>query len=221
MSIIVKKQYPESIMVYCDTGGEHQDNSRFLADVESYLKTSVIILKSNKYSNHFDVCEKTKYINGVNGARCTVELKKALRFKFQESDDIQYFGYTSEETDRAKRLTKAYPEINAIFPLIENGLTKRDCYDSISRIGIKPPIMYELGFNNNNCIGCVKGGAGYWNKIRKVFPEHFDRMAKIERVVGASCLKETYLDELNPKAGRHVDFDITCDFVCQSMDVNN
>ena len=38
--------------------------------------------------------------------------------------------------------------------------------------------MYKLGYKNNNCIGCVKGQAGYWNKIRKDFPDVFDQMSK-------------------------------------------
>ena len=63
--------------------------------------------------------------------------------------------------------------------------------------------MYELGFHNNNCIMCVKGGKGYANHIRKHFPDYFNRMAKLERVVGATCIKGQYLDELNPKAGIH------------------
>lgn len=58
------------------------------------------------------------------------------------------------------------------------------------KAGIEIPAMYKMGYNNNNCIGCVKGGMGYWNKIRKDFPKVFDRMAKIEREVGATCLKD-------------------------------
>ena len=57
------------------------------------------------------------------------------------------------------------------------------------KAGIKQPVMYSMGYNNNNCIGCVKGGMGYWNKIRKDFPEVFAQMAQIERDVGATCLK--------------------------------
>lgn len=66
--------------------------------------------------------------------------------------------------------------------------------------------MYKMGYHNNNCIGCIRGGMGYWNKIRIDFPEDFERMAKLERVVGHSCLKERignetkalFLDELSP-----------------------
>ena len=62
--------------------------------------------------------------------------------------------------------------------------------------------MYELGYGNNNCIGCVKGGMGYWNKIRRDFPDAFAKMAAAEREIGRSCIKSTFLDELDPNAGR-------------------
>lgn len=62
--------------------------------------------------------------------------------------------------------------------------------------------MYDLGYSNNNCVGCVKGGKGYWNRIRVDFPEVFERRAKEEREVGHSCIKGVFLDELDPNAGR-------------------
>ena len=48
----------------------------------------------------------------------------------------------------------------------------------VHRAGVKLPAMYGLGYEHNNCIGCVKGGMGYWNKIRKDFPDAFEKMAK-------------------------------------------
>jgi len=72
----------------------------------------------------------------------------------------------------------------------------------LEKQGIKRPTMYTLGYNNNNCIGCVKGGMGYWNKIRTDFPGHFKKMADAERLVGNSCIRGIFLDELDPEAGR-------------------
>ena len=46
-----------------------------------------------------------------------------------------------------------------------------------------------------------QGGAGYWNRIRKDFPEVFKNRAELERKVGYSILKGTYLDELDPNKG--------------------
>lgn len=61
--------------------------------------------------------------------------------------------------------------------------------------------MYDLGYPNNNCIGCVKGGMGYWNRIRIDFPEVFEARSKLERKVGYSILRDCYLDELDPNRG--------------------
>lgn len=214
------KATPDAVLVYCDTGGEHPDNIRFLQDVQKWLEKEVIILRNGKYKDHFDVIRKTKYVNGVSGARCTVELKKVLRFEFQRADDIQVFGYTCEEQDRADRFIKSFPEVDARFPLIGKNFTKEMCLGLIKEVGIKLPAMYELGFNNNNCIGCVKGGAGYWNHIRKVFPDKFKQMAELEREVGHSCIKGKFLDELRPEEGRHKEPKMSCDFVCQSELIN-
>lgn len=209
------KEYPEALLVYCDTGGEHLDNQRFLADVEKWLSKKVIVLKNEKYQDHFDVIRQTKYVNGPRGARCTAELKKKLRLKFQQAYDLQIFGYTCEEKNRADRFNQSFPEVNARFPLIEKMWTKEMCLGLIESKGIVIPEMYRLGFNNNNCIGCVKGGAGYWNHIRKVFPDKFKQMAELEREVGASCIKGKFLDELKTTEGRHKEPKMSCDFVCQ------
>jgi hypothetical protein len=61
--------------------------------------------------------------------------------------------------------------------------------------------MYDEGYPNANCLGCVRGGMGYWNKIRKDYPSVFESRAKLERLIGHSILKECYLDELSPERG--------------------
>jgi hypothetical protein len=89
--------------------------------------------------------------------------------------------------------------------------------------------MYLLGYRNNNCIGCVKGQAGYWNKIRVDFPEVFDRMALLERKFNAALCKtepivngkrtrqRIFLDELDPKAGRYgAEPSMSCGILCQA-----
>lgn len=76
------------------------------------------------------------------------------------------------------------------------------CWSFLIALGVKRPVMYDMGYNNNNCIGCIKGGMGYWNKIRIDFPEVFESRAKLERDIGYSILKDCFLDELDPNRGR-------------------
>jgi hypothetical protein len=47
---------------------------------------------------------------------------------------------------------------------------------------LRLPNAYYRGYHNNNCFktGCIQGGIGYWQKIRREEPEKFDNMAKIE-----------------------------------------
>jgi hypothetical protein len=207
-------------IVYCDTGGEHPDSIRFLMECEQWFGKKITILKNEKYIDHMDVWEKEAFINSAYGARCTVELKKALRFAYERPDDIQIFGYGLEEKHRAERFREHFIEVKTDFILIDQGLQKKDCLGLILKAGIDIPMMYKLGFNNNNCIGCCKGGKGYWNHIRKHFPEHFERASKLERKFGYA-MTDVYLDELNPNEGRHNEPVISCDFLCQSYDINN
>jgi 3'-phosphoadenosine 5'-phosphosulfate sulfotransferase (PAPS reductase)/FAD synthetase len=69
------EKYADVKIVYCDTGAEHEDNKRFMADCEKWFNQKITVLKSEKYADTWDVFEKTKYLVGVGGARCTTELK--------------------------------------------------------------------------------------------------------------------------------------------------
>lgn len=225
--------YEEVEIYYFDTGQVHSDNKRFIKECTEWYGQEIIILKSEKFDSPIDVARKIKYINGPSGARCTMELKKELRYKVQKEkgDDLknwdQIFGFefSKKEINRAVRFKEQYPEANPVFPLISKNLTKPNCLGLLEQAGIKRPVMYDLGYNNNNCIGCFKGGMGYWNKIRKDFPDIFEETAKMEREVGATCLKTTrngksvrvYLDELDPEAGRHTkEIMPQCGVVCQT-----
>lgn len=189
----------------------HKDNNRFLKDLEKWYDLPIKKIRSEKYKDQFDVIEKTGYVNGVQGARCTLELKKKVRWELEDkidySAEIFGFEFTKKEINRALRFDEQYPKAKAIFPLIETYLTKNNCAEILKFANIELPVMYKLGYSNNNCIGCVKGGMGYWNKIRVDFPDNFNKMAIAERKAGYSCIRnekegKIYLDGLDPNRGR-------------------
>lgn len=229
-AVAIKKALEDGhrlFIVYMETGSHHPDHARFIADCEKWYGQKIYTFKNKKFKDHFDLIEKEKYINGPNGARCTLRLKKELRFKLEPhyEYDFQVFGfeYETKQIKRAERHTLEYPESKAIFPLIDHKLNKLDCMNTLLDAGIELPAMYRLGYSNSNCIGCVKGGMGYWNKIRVDFPEYFQRMAELERKLGNTCIKtkqgkrtvRVYLDELDPEAGRHEDISLPeCGVTC-------
>lgn len=194
--------------IYIDIENQHPDSTRFIEDCEKVLNRPIRILKSD-YRSVQNVIKQFQFINGIHGAKCTEILKKRVRKEWEYAHrdcDITYvWGFDSSEKKRAERLVESMPEFEHEFPLIDKMLSKQDVHAILDNLGIKRPKMYDLGYSNNNCIGCVKGGMGYWNKIRVDFPEVFERMAKLEREVGHSCLNGIYLDELEPNRGRMED----------------
>src|ERR1700761_4493777 len=214
------KDHPEALVCYCDTSkNEHPDNERFIKDCEEYFGKSILRLKSSSYPK-MDVEQvllSHQFINGPFGAPCTKRLKKDVRKEFQLPTDFHAFGYTSDEKIRIERLKESEPDLKFTCPLYNNFISKKDCYTILKEAGIKIARMYELGYVNNNCIGCVKGGKGYWNKIRKDFPSIFWKMAQLEMKIGASCINGTFLFDLKKGEGNYTtDYEPDCGVVCAS-----
>lgn len=146
-------------------------------------------------------------------------------YKFER--ELQYwdgqvwgFDYDPKEINRTIRFKQQYPYTKPLLPLIERQITKFNAMRMLWKVGIEIPTMYKMGYNNNNCIDCVKGGMGYWNKVRKDFPDVFNEMAQIEHDVGASCLKDKdgriFLNELPTWRGNLMEKIIPdCSLICQ------
>lgn len=191
--------------IYIDIEDQHPDSIRFIKDCEKYLGKKIEILIS-QYKN-VENCIRTAGVITVNRyASCTNWLKKRVRKEWElqhcEYDITYVWGFDVEEKHRAARLNETMIEFKHQYPLIDRQLTKADAHGLCDRLGIKRPAMYDFGYSNNNCIGCIKGGIGYWNKIRVDFPEVFEKRAKLERDIGYSILKDSFLDELDPARGR-------------------
>lgn len=204
---------------------EHADNDRFAADCERWFGQEIISIRSAEYESCQAVWEKRRYMAGVAGAPCTVEMKKAVRWIFERDwqPDTQAFGYTSEELDRAQTFREQNPDVRLVTPLIDEGLSKEDCHAMVKRAGIILPTMYRLGFNNNNCIGCAKAQSpAYWNRVRRHFPDVFAARARFSREIGARLVKLTsgdrdriFLDELDPNAGAgEIEPKMDCSLLC-------
>lgn len=194
--------------LYIDIADQHPDSLRFIADCQEAIGKEIKILRSEEYRN---VEQCVRAFNGFRSAYnffapCTNYLKKRVRKKWEEEharEQLVYvWGFDLDERNRAERTIEANPQAEHEFPLIDKGLSKGNVHGLFERtFSFKRPVMYDLGYPNNNCIGCVKGGMGYWNKIRKDFPEVFASRAKLERIVGNHILKDYYLDELPEDKG--------------------
>lgn len=207
---------------------EHVDNRRFFADCERWFGHPVKPLRDTKYNASTDeVWLRKAFFASRFGAPCSAELKHVVLQAEHIEGDTVVVGYTVEERDRFENLQDTgYAQAKRVTfsaPLIERSLTHPDCLAIVSDAGIELPLMYRLGYKNANCIGCCKGGMGYWNKIRKDFPERFAEVAAIQERIGENSYtfrnRETGerfgLVQLDPNAGRYSEEpDISCSFHC-------
>lgn len=191
-SKLALRENTDTELVYIDVGWEHEDNHRFLQDAERVLGVKVKIIKNPNFANPAEVFLKGRFLSTVYGAPCTGELKKSVRQNYETGLELQYFGFDASEVKRRDRFLQSNQEQAHLFrfPLIEQGYTKEMCLAEMEKDGILPPITYRMGYKNANCIGCVKGGKGYWKKIRGDFPERFEEMAQIEEKLGYTIFRQ-------------------------------
>lgn len=224
--------YPEAIPVYCETGQEHEDSKRFMADCVCWFNNQITCIRSEEYSDTWDVWEKTRWLAGIDGARCTTELKVKPRLDFQRPDDIHVFGYTADAADkkRADRLRDTYPELTIWTPLIDKGITKYSTLAMLENAAIDIPVPYRLGFHNNNCKTCVKATSpDYWALVRRSYPEDFNRMAKLSRQLAVRLTRingeRIFIDEIPVDHPTTNPIAPSCDFLChlaeQDIDVGH
>lgn len=203
---------------------EHPDNRRFLADCETWFGRPVTVLRDEKYgASIIEVFRRKRFMKSRRGAPCTMELKRKLLQAWEKPGDVMIFGYTAEEEGRLEDFRDRNQDRPVIAPLIDKGLTKQDCLAMVERAGIELPLMYRMGYANANCVGCVKGGEGYFRAIREDFPEEFEELAATQDSIGPGAYlfrnretNERYsLRDIPPGEARRNEEIPACSFMCE------
>jgi len=195
-------------IIFIDTFNEDEDTYRFKTDCEEWYGKDIETITGigGKYDSIQDVWIKNKSLNVAKGAICSSSLKKRVREIWEEENTFKHqaFGFEISEIKRATSMKLNNEKISPIFPLLMYGYSKKDCVNILEEEGIDVPQMYKLGFLNNNCFktGCVQGGIGYWQKIKRDFPEKFNTMADMEhKLTGIKGEPVTMLKDQSKEGG--------------------
>ncbi len=208
-------------IIYTHIDDQHDDTLRFVSDCEKWFGKPITIIQSHIKNVADAMCFFPSRGFG-RCSPCTQILKRRVRQAWERENkgmELRYvWGMDYAEKGRSEKLFDSMPKQDHLFPLIDRKISKEGAHEILTASGIDRPGMYALGYHNNNCVGCVKGGMGYWNKIRKDFPEVFRKRAELERKLGGSYIAGTYLDELDPEAGRHAGPIVgDCGILCEAM----
>lgn len=203
---------------------EDEDNRRFLKDAEAWLGQSVESVVHPKFPNAsaVEIWDHSKAMVFPHGAPCTRIGKKQARQEWEKTNIAAWhvLGFTLEEKRRHERFVLT-ERSNVLPVLIDASITRADCFDIVREAGLKLPSVYDRGYPNANCIGCVKATSPtYWNHVRKDRPDVFEARAEQSRRLGARLVrfqnKRIFLDELPETAkGRAMKVMPECGLFCE------
>jgi hypothetical protein len=176
MTIIEYK--PGDLVIFCDTGREHEKTYKFLNDFEANENIPIIRLKYNNSENPFDALllkKKYKVIPNRVKRICTDELKIKTCKRYLRSIGIKTFenhiGFRFDEPLRVQRRKQHFKKVFDKFPLYDEKITKEMVNDYWSKKNYTLEIPSILG----NCDLCFMKGKNAIISILSVYPNLADK----------------------------------------------
>ena len=169
---------PGDLVIFCDTGREHEKTYKFINDFEAHENIPIIRLKYMDQDNPFDFLlarKNYKVIPNRMKRICTVELKVKTCKRYLKTLGILIFenfiGFRSDEPLRIKRHVERFQKVKTKFPLYEKGIDKPMINDFWSKKLYTLEIPSILG----NCDLCFMKGKNAIISILSVYPELADK----------------------------------------------
>lgn len=190
------------VFLHHDTKEEDPDTYRFIREMAAALKHPVTERSDGRSVT--EVIRDEEALPNNRMAFCSRILKARPKTLYLrelrdagETDVTMVLGFSAIEWKRVQRATAHASSggYKVRFPMIEGKVTKQAAADWCMSLGVRPPRMY-LWSEHANCVGCARGGKGYWLAVAKNAPEVFAQRAALEEEFGHTFLKDTSLQQL-------------------------
>lgn len=192
---------------FADTLWEDEDLYRFLEDLEGHWDIKIRRVSDGR--TPLEVAEKKHIIPNSRMAPCSYELKGKLLDALCPPEGTLLMGLDWREQHRIDKVRTRFAASGQLvdFPLLWKPYELDTYYNVVSKWGIKPPRLYDMGMSHNNCGGrCVRQGVVQWLNLRRSMPDRFEEMRlweEAQRAKGgaranASFLKDRRGHETNP-----------------------
>jgi 3'-phosphoadenosine 5'-phosphosulfate sulfotransferase (PAPS reductase)/FAD synthetase len=163
---------------FCDTGAELPETYDFLGRLEVVLGKPVVRLNPDKGFDHwFEVYRGTLPSPQIRW--CTRQMKiKPLEDWLGDDPAISYVAIRADEQNR-KGYVSTKPNINAVFPFIEDDIDHDGVMRILDEAGIGLPAYYEWR-TRSGCYFCFFQRKAEWVGLADRHPELFERAVAIE-----------------------------------------
>lgn len=178
LAIYMRDRVPSMEYFFCDTGAELPETYEFLDKLEAFLGKKIQRLNSGKSFDYW-LELYSGYLPSPKARWCTKVMKLIPLEQYLGDDEcISYVGIRADE-NREGYLSKK-PNIKAVFPFKEDGIT----FDGVQRIlnqsGIGMPKYYEWR-SRSGCYFCFFQQKQEWLGLKARHPELFERAKQYEK----------------------------------------
>jgi hypothetical protein len=192
--MVIHYYQPSDLVIFCDTGREHEKTYKFINDFEAFENIPIIRLK---YEGGFErLIEKRKAIPNQFKRFCTIELKiKTCRRYLRSLGLLKYenfVGFRYDEPLRVKRRKQMWKQVTDRFPLYDDKIDKAQ----INNYWINKPYTLEIPSILGNCTLCFMKGKNAIMAILREHPELAELWIKDEQQTGHTYFKDVSIKQL-------------------------
>lgn len=165
--------------VFCDTGKELPETYEYLSRLEVYLGQQIVRLNADRDFDHW-LEVYGGYLPSSRMRWCTRQLKLKPFEQYVGNDNvISYVGIRADE-DRVGYISTK-PNIKAVFPFKEDGLTKADVFRILEESGVGIPEYYKWR-TRSGCYFCFFQRKSEWLGLKEHHPHLFESAKLYEKL---------------------------------------
>lgn len=184
LAIYMRDHHPEISVEYlfCDTHKELPETYEYLARVEAYLGKPLIRLMSDEGERGFDfwLDMYRGFLPSPSARWCTRKLKLEPFENYVGDEPVTlYVGIRADENRSGYISTK--PNITAVFPFKEDGITLNDVHAILENSGVGIPEYYKWR-TRSGCYFCFFQRKSEWVGLKENHPELFELSKTYEKV---------------------------------------
>ncbi len=141
LAVYMRDRVAEMEYVFCDTKKELPETYEYLDKIEAFLGKKIVRLSDDRGFDHW-LQVYNGYLPSSRMRWCTKALKIKPFEKYVGNDEVMmYVGIRADEDRTAYVSTK--PNIHAVYPFKEAGITVDDVYRILEESGLGVPAYYE------------------------------------------------------------------------------
>ena len=181
MAIYMRERVPDMEYFFCDTGAELPETYAYLDRLETVLGKPIARLNSTKGFDHwFDVYRGA--LPSPTMRWCTKKMKiEPIEDWIGDDEAISYVAIRADESSR-KGYVSTKPNINAVFPFIEDGIDHSGVIRILEDAGLGLPDYYEWR-TRSGCYFCFYQRKAEWVGLAERHPDLWDKAVAIENKV--------------------------------------